>query len=247
MLKESTAIVIPTRMHATRLPGKIHQLIGDKPMIFHVIDKALLTGVKYIIVAVDNLEHYELVSSYKKNILVVMTSTEHQSGTDRVYEAITKLSLQDIKYIINVQGDMPFIDPESILLSLDLLANENIDISTLATKITDEHEVTDPNVVKIAISHNKKALYFSRCPIPHNAKIHHHHLGVYAFKEDMLKKFVNLPVSNLEKIERLEQLRALENDMTIGVAEINDIPISVDTAYDLEKANKFYQTINKRT
>ena len=237
----NTAIIIPIRMNSSRLPGKFHQEIAGKPMIYHVIDRAIETGIKKIIVAVDDIFHLNLVEEY--GIEAVMTSKDHKSGTDRVYEAICKIDPEEkIKYIVNLQGDLPFLEPSSISDAISLLENDNIDIGTLAVRIDDPKEINDPNVVKIAMNMAGKALYFSRSPIPFNSPIYYHHLGLYSFKREALVKYVGFKQTNLELYEKLEQLRALEHGMNIMVKEINSVPISVDVPEDLEKAREYART-----
>lgn len=233
-----TAVIIPIRMHSSRLPGKFHKLIGDKPMIIHVLEKAQLSGIPHVYVAVDHEEHFNLVEKYGGK--AIMTSTEHQSGTDRVYEAAQIIDPEEkLEYVINLQGDMPFIKPESISKVVDF-KNHDFDISTLATVIKSHDDINNINVVKIAMTPDGNALYFSRSPIPYNAKTYHYHLGIYAFRRSALKKFVNLKQSQLELCERLEQLRALENGMKIQVIEVEETTISVDTEDDMKMARSYF-------
>jgi len=228
-------------MNSSRLPGKFHQDIAGKPMIIHVLERARDSYMENIYVAVDDDFHFKLVEEH--GYKAIMTSRDHQTGTDRVYEAVNFIDPQrKFKYVINLQGDLPFIEPESITRALALLYEEDVDIGTLAVRISDEEEINDPNVVKIAMNSKDKALYFSRARIPHNSDVYYHHLGLYAFKRQALDKFVHLKQTKLELCEKLEQLRALENDMTIMVKEVNEFPISVDAPADLEKARKYAQT-----
>jgi 3-deoxy-manno-octulosonate cytidylyltransferase (CMP-KDO synthetase) len=241
---DKTAIIIPTRMGSTRLEGKIHLDIGDKPLILHVIDRARETGIKRIYIAVDNHYHFDMINNYGAE--AIMTSEHHQSGTDRIYEAFTKINSEGLEYIINLQGDLPFISAQTITSALELFNNVQADIITIASAITDMAEVNNPNVVKIALNSKQKALYFSRAAIPHNAKNYYHHLGVYIYTKDSLKKFVGLAPSALEQCEKLEQLRALENNLEIYVSFTDEIPISVDTYEDLVKARKYEAIFNKK-
>ncbi len=239
-----TAIIIPTRMGSTRLEGKIHLDIGDKPLILHVIDRARETGIKRIYIAVDNHFHFDMVNNYGAE--AIMTSEHHQSGTDRIYEAFSKINSQDLEYIINLQGDLPFIKPKTIINALELFNKVTSDIITIASVITNQDEINNPNVVKIALNSKQKALYFSRSPIPYNATNYYNHLGVYIYTKDSLKRFVNLAPSMLEQCEKLEQLRALENSLDIHVSFTDETPISIDTYEDLVKARKFEATFNKK-
>lgn len=237
-MKDHSIIIIPIRMNSTRLPGKFHEDIAGKPMVIRVLEQAKLTHIENIYVAVDHDFHYNLIKEYGGN--PIMTSVEHKSGTDRVHEAVTKIdNLKQFKYVINLQGDLPFIKPDSILEALTVLYEDDIDIGTLATKIDKEDEINDPNVVKIAMNNKNKALYFSRSRIPYNADTYYHHLGLYAFKREALNKFVHLPQTKLEICEKLEQLRAIENGMSIMIKEVSEQPISVDVKEDLEKAREY--------
>lgn len=237
-MRDKTAIFIPIRMGSTRLPGKFHLDIEGVPMVIRVLRKALETGIRNVFVAVDHKDHFELIKSHGGN--PIMTSIDHQSGTDRVYEALTKIDEnKEIEYIVNLQGDLPFIDPKAIVQAVGMLMDDHVDISTLAVKINDPYEINDPNVVKIAMNSANKALYFSRLPIPYNSLNYYHHLGLYAYKRNSLIRFVNSEQTMLEKCEKLEQLRALEKGMTIIVKEIDSVPISVDTEDDLIKAREY--------
>lgn len=240
---DKAAIIIPTRMGSTRLEGKIHLDIGEKPLILHVIDRARETNIKRVYIAVDNHYHFDMVKNYGAE--AIMTSEHHQSGTDRIYEALNKINSEDLEYIINLQGDLPFIKPATITSALELFNQVNADIITIASVINDQAEINNPNVVKIALNNKQKALYFSRAAIPFNAPNYYHHLGVYIYTKESLKKFVSLEPSMLEKCEKLEQLRALENDFNIYVSFTDEIPISVDTYDDLVKARKFEASFNK--
>jgi 3-deoxy-manno-octulosonate cytidylyltransferase (CMP-KDO synthetase) len=175
-----------------------------------------------------------------------MTSEHCTSGTDRVFEAFGKIKDNDnINYVVNVQGDMPFVKPEAILNVIESLKNSYYGITTPVAKVDMGVAEGDSNV-KVVITHDGKALYFSRNLIPYGAKEFLYHVGVYGFRKDVLSTFVGLPQSVLEKSERLEQLRALENGIDIGVCYVNDIPISVDTPEDLAKAIEFYHQYIKK-
>ena len=242
-LNNKTAIIIPIRMGSTRLPGKFHADIGGKPMILHIIDRARETGFTNIFVACDHMDHFNLVQNYGAK--AIMTSSSHQSGSDRVYEALELIDeKQNFEYIVNLQGDIPFVKPETILAVISLLDQDQAaDIATLLATFKDIEEVKNPNFVKAIFDVNQYALYFSRSVIPYQMaeyqSNYYHHVGIYAYKREALKNFINLPQSNLEKCEKLEQLRALENGMTIKVGFTDDLPISVDVIEDLENARKF--------
>ncbi len=242
-LNNKTAIIIPIRMGSTRLPGKFHADINGKPMILHIIDRARETGFTNIFVACDHMDHFNLVQNYGTK--AIMTSSNHQSGSDRVYEALELIDeQQNFEYIVNLQGDIPFVKPETILAVISLLDQDQAaDIATLLAAFKDIEEVKNPNFVKAIFDVNQHALYFSRSVIPYQMaeyqSNYYHHVGIYAYKREALKRFISLPQSNLEKCEKLEQLRALENGMTIKVGFTDDLPISVDVMEDLENARKF--------
>ena len=239
-LNKKTAIIIPIRMGSTRLPGKFHVDIEGKPMIHHVIDRARESKLDNIFVACDHEEHFKLINDYGAK--AIMTGADHQSGSDRSYEALTLLDPDSkFEYIVNLQGDMPFFDPEVIrAVAVMLEKDQDADIATMVSAIDDEEDIHDPNVVKVVFDKNKHALYFSRLPIPYpmagSKADYFYHVGIYAYRRAAMKKYVNLPQSSLELTERLEQLRALENGMTISVDITKNIPISIDVPKDLEYA-----------
>ena len=229
-------IVIPARYSSSRFPGKPLALIDDLPMVVRVYNQAIkCKNADKVIIATDDERIFNCVKDYNCN--VEMTNTNHKSGTDRVAEVALRY---DFDIIVNVQGDEPFISPIVIDTSIEILKNNfNADISTPVKKITDENEIDNSNVVKVVFSEDNYALYFSRSSIPfhreNNAeKNFYKHIGLYAFKKDSLQKFVNLKESRLEKIEKLEQLRALENNLKIKVFETDYESIGIDTPEDLE-------------
>lgn len=232
-------IIIPARMASARLPDKPMALIGGLPMVVQVMKRAQSSGVGRVVVACDGKQIADAVMEAGGE--AVITSPDLPSGSDRIFSALTQIDpgkKHDI--IINVQGDMPCLDPEIIKHVFSVLRNEEIDIATLAAKITEESEKTDPAVVKVAIAKNGLALYFSRAAIPHGEGALYHHIGIYAYRRAALEKFVSLAPSPLELREKLEQLRALEDGMKIGVAVIDTVPLGVDTKEGLEKARKIY-------
>ncbi len=238
---EKTLVLIPARMASTRLPGKPLADICGQPMIVQVARRAREADVGRIIVAVDDPRTFEAVE--KAGFEVVMTRADHPSGSDRIHEALTKADPdRRIETVINVQGDLPTIEPETIRAALRPLENERTDIATLTVEITDEEEKTNPNVVKVVgspISATRlRALYFTRATAPHGAGPLYHHIGLYAYRRAALEKFVSLPPSPLERRESLEQLRALEAGMRIDVEIVKSIPLGVDTPADLEKARQ---------
>ncbi|CAN7586313.1 3-deoxy-manno-octulosonate cytidylyltransferase [Neorhizobium galegae bv. officinalis] len=236
---DRTLVLIPARMASTRLPGKPLADIAGLPMIVQVAKRAEEAQVGRIIVAVDHQDVYDAVAA--AGFDVVMTRQDHQSGSDRIFEAVQKADPDaQMDFVINVQGDLPTIEPEAVRASLRPLDNPSTDIATLTVEITDEHEKTNPNVVKIVgspISATRlKALYFTRATAPYGNGPLYHHIGLYAYRRAALEKFVSLGPSVLEKRESLEQLRALEAGMRIDAEIVDSVPLGVDTPADLEKA-----------
>ncbi len=231
-------IVIPARMASTRLPDKPLAMIGVKPMIAHMLDRAREAGIGPAIVACDGPAIANAVE--KEGGQAIITDPDHPSGSDRVWEAV-KLYDPAGKYdiIINLQGDVPTLEPHLLRELLKPLQDKKVDISTLIAKITDFAEVTNPSVVK-AIGDFKgghgRAENFSRSAL--GGAPHYHHIGVYAYRREALKKFVSLLPSAREKSEKLEQLRALDNGMRIDAVLVDTVPLGVDTPEDLEKARK---------
>jgi 3-deoxy-manno-octulosonate cytidylyltransferase (CMP-KDO synthetase) len=244
-------IIIPSRLKATRLPNKPLLKIHGKELILRVYEQALKTDIKNIIVACGNQEIKTLLE--KHGATAILTKENHPSGTDRIQEALLKYDpKQEFTHIINLQGDLPNIDKNTILTCYQTLLDSNTDIATVGTKITDTKDKLNPNIVKAIIADNsvtkiKKAIYFTRGNSPFNPNNPqdtsniYHHIGIYAYTRNSLAKFVSLKESNLEKHEKLEQLRALENDLTISFAEVNEIPLSIDTKEDLILAENYYK------
>lgn len=235
-------IIIPARMASTRLPGKPLVDIHGEPMIIHVLRQAEKAGIGPVYVAAGDQEIVEVV--VRAGGKALMTDPDLPSGSDRIFQALSiidKVNYHDV--IINVQGDLPTIAPEIIRSVLTPLANEHVDIATLATEIFDLKERYDPNAVKVvtAIPKDKKigrALLFSRATVPWGNGVYYHHIGLYAFRRPALESFISLPRGILEKREDLEQLRALEVGMRIDVALVDTIPDGVDTPADLDKVRQ---------
>jgi len=228
-------------MASTRLPGKPLADIGGKPMIVQVAQRAREAGAERIVVAVDDEQVFSAVQN--AGFDVMMTRDDHQSGSDRIFEALQKADpYGKAEYVINVQGDLPTIEAETIRASLRPLENAAVDIATLTVEITDEEEKTNPNVVKVVgspLSETRlRALYFTRTTAPYGEGPLYHHIGLYTYRRAALETFVSLPPSPLEKRERLEQLRALEAGMRIDAEIVRSVPLGVDTPHDLEKARK---------
>jgi 3-deoxy-manno-octulosonate cytidylyltransferase (CMP-KDO synthetase) len=234
-------ILIPARMASTRLPGKPLADIGGKPMIVRVAECARASGSGRVVVCTDTQSVADAVAAH--GFEVVMTREDHQSGSDRIFEALMKIDPEgDHDVIINVQGDLPVIDPAIIAASCIPLADPEVDISTLGAQITLDEERTNENVVKIVGSQIQpgrlRALYFTRATAPWGEGPLYHHIGLYAYRRAALERFVALGPSPLEKRERLEQLRALEAGMRIDAVIVETVPLGVDTPHDLERARK---------
>lgn len=232
-------VLIPARMASTRLPGKPLADICGAPMIVQVALRAREAGASRIIVATDHPEIERVVSA--AGFEAVMTDESHQSGSDRIWEALSRVDPEGrAEIVVNVQGDLPTIDPEAIRASLRPLEDPSVDIATLAAVIHEETEKTNPNVVKVVGSplsdSRMRALYFTRATAPHGPGPLYHHIGLYAYRRAALEKFVALGPSALEVREKLEQLRALEAGMRIDVEVIDTVPLGVDTPEDLERA-----------
>jgi len=238
---DKTLILIPARMASTRLPGKPLADICGLPMIVQVALRARDANAGRIVVAVDHQDVFDAVAA--AGFEAVMTRVDHQSGSDRIHEALLKSDPErKADIIINVQGDLPTIEPDTIRAALRPLDNPDVDIATLTVEIEDEEEKRNPNVVKVVgspVSQSRlRALYFTRTTAPHGAGPLYHHIGLYAYRRAALEKFVSLPPSTLEKRESLEQLRALEAGMRIDVEIVKSVPLGVDTPADLEKARR---------
>ena len=242
--RDSTVIIIPARMAASRLPGKPLADIAGKPMIQHVWERAMAADIAPVYVATDHQEIANVIRAAGGRS--VITRDDHPSGSDRVFEALQIIDPSgSFDTILNLQGDLPEMDPcipEALVTALD---RSGADLATLVTPATAE-EAVRPQVVKAAVAWDNgcnqpatndnrfgTALYFSRAPIPAGATEYNHHVGVYGWRRSALSAFVRLPPSPLELTEKLEQLRALEAGMTIAVAQINAAPRGVDTNDDL--------------
>ena len=232
-------ILIPARMASTRLPGKPLADIAGEPMIVHVWRRALEADIGPVWVATDSPEIAAAVE--KAGGHAALTRGEHASGTDRIHEALREADPAGrAGIIVNVQGDLPTLNPADLAAAAALLSDRSVDIATLAAEIVKTHERNDPNVVKVVgtpLSQNRlRALYFTRATAPAGEGPLYHHIGLYAFRRAALERFVALPPSPLERRERLEQLRALEAGMRIDVALVASVPLGVDTPAHLEMA-----------
>ena len=238
-------IVIPARMRSTRLPGKPLALIGGAPMIVQVWRRAAASGVGRVVVACAEDEIAAAVR--QAGGTAVLTRPDHPSGSDRVFEAVSALDPErSHDFVVNLQGDLPLIDPAAIRAVLEPLADAAVDIATLAAPIRDPAECDAPSVVKVACAFAPgariaRALYFSRLPVPWGEGARYHHIGIYAYRRAALERFVALPPSALERRESLEQLRALEAGLRIAVALVDGVPLGVDTPDDLARARALYE------
>jgi 3-deoxy-manno-octulosonate cytidylyltransferase (CMP-KDO synthetase) len=243
-MADDVLILIPARMASTRLPGKPLADIAGQPMIVQVLRRAEAAKIGPVVVATDDETIFTAVE--KAGGRAVMTRADHPSGSDRVFEA---LGLADpdgrAQVVVNVQGDLPTLEPGDLAASLRPLADPAVDIATLAAEIKKPEERTNPNVVKVVGSpvapKRLRALYFTRAIAPSGDGPLYHHIGLYAYRRAALERFVRLPPSPLEMREKLEQLRALEAGMRIDVTIVDSVPLGVDTPQDLETARKMLQ------
>jgi 3-deoxy-manno-octulosonate cytidylyltransferase (CMP-KDO synthetase) len=241
-------VLIPARMASTRLPNKPLADIEGVPMIVRVARQAQLADIGRIVVATDTLEVAKVIESH--GLEAVMTRLDHQSGSDRIYEALFEIDPEgQVDVIVNVQGDLPTIDPAIIRQAMAPLENASTDIATLAAEIKREDEKANENVVKVIGSdigpNRMRALYFTRATAPWGGGPLYHHIGLYAYRRTALERFVGLGPSPLEKREKLEQLRALEAGMRIDVEIVKTVPLGVDTPQDLERARKIVAGIEE--
>ena len=240
--QENTAIIIPARLQASRLPNKPLLEIHGKPMIQHVWERAVLSQLGEVLVATDSVDIKNLVEGLGGN--ACMTSAKHTSGTDRIYEALNKFDLdQRIQFVINLQGDLPTINSEALSTVLSLIEEEGSEMGTLASVFSDKSEIKKNQVVKAFCDYKENenstlALDFIRKNDNYDENKLYHHIGIYSFRRETLKKFVTLSQTERENNEKLEQLRALDNDIKIKVGLIDFLPLGVDTPDDLEEIKK---------
>ena len=241
--------IIPARYASTRFPGKPLALIKGKPMIQRVYEQALKSKLDAVVIATDDVRIADAVMDFGGQY--VMTSPNHRSGTDRCCEA---LDLLKTKYdaVVNIQGDEPFIDPKQIDLLVDLIVRDDTPLASLAKRIDDADELFSPNAVKVVVNQEGNAMYFSRSPIPFMRNVDrdewlakgrfYKHIGIYAYKADVLHQVARMEPSALEQAESLEQLRWLENGLAIRMALSDAENISIDTPDDLHRAEQYAQT-----
>lgn len=244
MMYMRCVILIPARYASTRLPGKPMADINGRPMVICVWERAVQANCGPVYVATDNQQIFDAVKAAGGK--VVMTREDHPSGSDRIWEALQLAEQEEgaaFDVIINLQGDLPTIEPEAVKATLEPFEDGKVDIVTLAAPIHAEADKTNPAIVKPAVAWDEsglkgRALYFSRASIPANEGGLFHHIGIYAYRRTALERFVSLPPSPLELREKLEQLRALENGMVIDVVRVDTVPLGVDTQEQLEEARR---------
>lgn len=234
-------VLVPARMASTRLPGKPLADIAGEPMIVHVWRRAVEAGIGRVVVAADDERIAAAIRAAGGE--AVMTRIDHVNGTSRINEALSVVDPhRQSEIVVNLQGDIPTVDPESVSAALRPLAEPAVAIATIAVEIERAEERTDPNVVKVVgtpIGNGVlRALYFTRATAPYGDGPLYHHIGLYAFRRDALDRYVRLPPSPLEEREKLEQLRALEAGMRIDVALVDALPLGVDTPADLDRARR---------
>jgi len=244
----NTIVVIPARMASTRLPGKPLAEIAGEPMIVQVWRRAVEAEVGPVVVACAEREIADAVEAAGGR--AVLTRPDHPSGSDRVHQAVVDLA-SEADVVVNLQGDLPTIEPAAIRALDDVLAEAPFaDIATLVTETRSPAEAADENVTKAVVAFaagaaTGRALYFSRQRVPFGEGPHYHHIGIYAYRRDALDRFVALPPSPLEQRERLEQLRALEAGMTILARRVDSVPLGVDTPAHLAEARRILSEKSK--
>ena len=240
-----TLILIPSRMAATRLPGKPLLKINNLSIISHVYKRAEEANIGEVVVATEDQEI--LVDVLKNGGKAVLTSSDHKTGTDRIFEAYKKLNIKNIDYVLNLQGDEPNIDKNDIFNLNNLMINSDSEIGTLAAIIQDDKMLNNKNMVKV-ITERKlqennfpKALNFARENLSKDNQNIYHHIGIYSYKVNVLEKFISLGQTNNEKEKKLEQLRALDNGLKINVALAKSSPVGVDTEEDYMAIKKIME------
>ena len=245
---ENPIILIPARLAARRLPGKPLADIAGVPMIVHVWRRAVAAEIGPVLVACGDREIADVVEAAGGR--AVMTDPGHPTGSDRIHAAIANLDPDGaFDAVINVQGDLPLLDPAAVRLAFDGLRDPDIDIATLAAVIEDATALADTSVNKVVAgfadpARPARALYFSKAIVPWGAGPHYEHIGLYAYRREALERFVGLPRGVLEQREHLEQLRALEAGMHISVSliEADRLGVQVDTPADLERARQLFRS-----
>ena len=229
--------MIPARYAATRFPAKLMQMLGDKTVILHTYNNTVATNLfdEVMVVTDSEIIYNEIVSSGGK---AVMSIAAHESGSDRIAEAIEKI---DVDIVVNVQGDEPFVQKDPLEKLLQVFTDENVKVASLMQILHDEKFIADPNYVKVAVDKNFNALMFSRSPIPYHrdkniAPVYYEHIGVYAFRKQALLNFTGWPITPLEAVEKIECLRYLENDISLKMVVTEYMGVEIDTPEDLVRA-----------
>ncbi|KAB2914440.1 MAG: 3-deoxy-manno-octulosonate cytidylyltransferase [Hyphomicrobiaceae bacterium] len=239
---QRTLVVVPARMQSTRLPGKPLADIHGVPMIVHVWQRAMAAEAGRVVIATDTQQIVDAIRAAGGE--AVLTRPDHESGSDRVFEAVNHVDPEgDFEIILNLQGDLPTLEAHLARQCLAPLLDKGPHIATIAAEIKDPAERTNPNVVKVVgtptgVPGRLRALLFTRATAPYGDGPLYHHIGIYAYRRSALERFVSLRPSLLEKRERLEQLRALEDGMRIDVTLVDTVPLGVDTPEDLERARR---------
>ena len=239
-MPSNPVILIPARMGSNRFPDKVMAEIAGAPMIVQVWRRAMEADLGRVVIAAAEPVIVETIEAVGGE--AVLTNPDHPSGSDRIYEALRKVDPEGRHdAVLNVQGDLPTIEPDSICAALAPLSDSAVDIATIGAEIAIEAERTDPNVVKAVVAidppaRSGRALYFTRATAPSGEGPLYHHIGLYAYRRAALERFVSLPPGVLEQREKLEQLRALEAGMRIDLALVDTVPLGVDTPADLARA-----------
>jgi len=237
------AALIPARYDATRFPGKLMQLLGNKPVIRHTYDNTVATGLfDEVIVATDSIIIFDEITRHGGK--AVMSKKAHESGSDRIAEAVADI---DVQIVVNVQGDEPFVKRaplEKLLQVFEGEAGHNVQVASLMQVLANEQFIADPNYVKVAVDKNGNSLFFSRSVIPYPrskdvAPVYYEHIGVYAFRKQALLNFTNWPMTPLEAAEKIECLRYLENGIPLKMVVVDYMGVEIDTPEDLERAAQY--------
>ncbi|MFK5957727.1 MAG: 3-deoxy-manno-octulosonate cytidylyltransferase [Lutibacter sp.] len=240
--------MIPARFEASRFPGKLMKDLAGKPVIVRTYEATKSSNLfDEVYVVTDNAIIFNEI--IKRGGKAIMSTKTHESGSDRIAEAVEKL---DVDIVVNVQGDEPFSQTDSLFNLLNVFKsdkNKQIDIASLMLEIKEEDEISNPNNVKVVTDENNFAMYFSRSPIPYprekSPAIYFKHIGIYAFRKEALLKFTTLPINRLEATEKLENLRFLANGLKVKMVETSQLAIGIDTPEDLEKANLIFKKTNQ--
>ena len=231
--------MIPARYAATRFPGKLMQILGDKSVIRHTYDATVATGLfdEVIVVTDSDIIYTEIENA---GGYAVMSKYEHESGSDRIAEAAKEM---EVDVIVNVQGDEPFVKKDPLEKLLAQFNDDSVQVASLMQEMKSQKEIEDPNYVKVAVDKNMNSLFFSRSVIPYSrdttiSPVYYEHIGVYAFRKEVLLNFTSWPMSPLEAAEKIECLRYLENGVPLRMVVVDYMGVEIDTPEDLERANK---------